>query len=986
MTKKRRKPRRIVETPTFKPWKVAAIADVHMSAATLERGLRVLARVRDGALVAGLKTVVILGDFWDQRGVLSVRQLDAIFDMLETYREVGLSVVFLPGNHDQVTFDGSIHGVRVFDGFDHVRVFTDLHLVPEYGVAYIPWREDPEEQQAMFAKVPEGYTVFAHCEIKGATTNSSHTAEGRVEPGHMSHLRAVYAGHYHKRQQLGNAWYIGSPFEMNFGERDWPHGCAILSSKAEPEFIDWDDFPHHWRLTYPDDVERFPEPDEFDVVEVYAAKDDLRDPDFLAAVDTIPASDVRRLPIPEAAPTGAPVAALSLDDAIEAYADENASSFDYDPDELKRLGRELLAEVPDTAAIVPMGSEVVPTYVSAHDFCALRGSVAMELNDIGSLLIVGPNGVGKTSLFDAISWGLYGMTSPRKAGSAGSTLRADDVIHDEAEECKVVVKLEVDGQEVTVTRSKKRGKGAKVEIEGVTAPTGISDTQDLINHAVGIDYDLWRTCVSLGQGDVANFVTDADKKRKELLSRAFQLGSCPHAVKLIRKRLKPLADEAAKLRMDAHRIDSKIKAIEEMDFTEESKRWADQQIVAKQTWSSGIEMCKSQIEEYDKHLAREGEWIAAKDRLVKFVDEKSSLLVKASNPARAGKIHQEMGRVRSEKSQAEVGLHALQTRLRKIQGASSSGVSICDVCGQRLTPETKEQLIDELEVKVQSAHDQMRSFDLEMSNLAVKLGELTSTGTTEHAETQRQIDEAREKIRQCDQALNAIAAVKSNRAVAVSKWENFRAQIEAASKQENPFAKKAEEAAQSLAEARAELTEIEEALAASEATQEHLRFWETGFGPKGIPVVVLRTALHELEMYANRFLATLMGGRVYAQLEMMDDDLKVVFFEQTPTGPRERTLHMLSGGMRRCAQLAFVPFALSELIFSRTGVRIPLLLVDELTAHLDTRTKAAVCSILDDLGRGTVVVIDHDPHIEGEFDHVIEVSQDAAGYVAVERR
>lgn len=76
-------------------------------------------------------------------------------------------------------------------------------------------------------------------------------------------------------------------------------------------------------------------------------------------------------------------------------------------------------------------------------------------------------------------------------------------------------------------------------------PEGVLDQQNLVNNIVGLDFDTWRMCVYLGQGispdvlavdnlqlasqrydagAVSNFVTDADKRRKELLSRALNLG------------------------------------------------------------------------------------------------------------------------------------------------------------------------------------------------------------------------------------------------------------------------------------------------------------------------------------------------------------------------------------------------------------------------------------------------------------------------------
>ena len=48
-----------------------------------------------------------------------------------------------------------------------------------------------------------------------------------------------------------------------------------------------------------------------------------------------------------------------------------------------------------------------------------------------------------------------------------------------------------------------RGRTAKVEITGIKVSDGICDNQEVVNRILGLDYVLWRTCVSLGQGTVA---------------------------------------------------------------------------------------------------------------------------------------------------------------------------------------------------------------------------------------------------------------------------------------------------------------------------------------------------------------------------------------------------------------------------------------------------------------------------------------------------
>jgi len=124
-----------------KTWEAVAFSDLHVSAKTLDRSLTVLRAVR-AAAEEGSRDVVFLGDFWDLRSTLSVRQLDAVLKEISLWHN--LNVTIIPGNHDQVTVDGSIHGTSVFSGFPFIQVATDRLLDTTKKIAYLPWREDEE--------------------------------------------------------------------------------------------------------------------------------------------------------------------------------------------------------------------------------------------------------------------------------------------------------------------------------------------------------------------------------------------------------------------------------------------------------------------------------------------------------------------------------------------------------------------------------------------------------------------------------------------------------------------------------------------------------------------------------------------------------------------------------------------------------------------------------------------------------------------------
>lgn len=965
--------------PTPVGQKFVVFTDLHVSARTLDRACEVLRRV--GALAVDHKaTIVCLGDFWDARGVLSVRHVHAVMDVLDEWRTRDLSAVFVPGNHDQVTIDGAIHGMRVFD-LPHIVVSHGLTRLGA-GITFVPWREDPDDQRDIFANALPVSVLFGHAEVGGAVANSGKKATGRVSLAEIEKgSSACYLGHYHRRQKLGaHTWYIGSPFEQDIGERGQPHGVAVITiGVPEPQFVDWDDFPQHHDFEFGPLMTTVGVRAQ-DIVRVSVPADRLGTPEVAAYLASLPAKDVRTATLPATGGSAAPTFAIKLDDAIGQYVKQEKShtALPAEDAEVVSLGQALLHEVPESRTIVPLHPDVQVKAVHVEGFLAIRGPLRFEFGE-GTKLIRGAIGSGKTSLMDAVTWGLYGATSPRKAGSHGATLRADEVVHDDAPAASVSVFLDVGGTEIRVVRTKKRGQGSRVTISGVDTPAGISDQQELVNHAAGLDLDLWRTCVSLGQGAVGNFVTDADKSRKDLLSNAFGLAACALARKLASEKRKLESLRLEKLRIDVASDERVAQVLRSRDYVKQIADWdANHKVTLASIETRGKE-ARATVEQCDQHLAGEAQWAETKQKHEEHVDRLVKSLARLSPGVRSAELQRLIGASRAEQAIVERELAQTKIQLTKAIEASSAGPLPCPVCGRPFDDASKEQHVSDLEKRVLGLQEQMRTFEVRVTNYATELDQLLSSGSSERDETERQLVESREHLAKCADALTVFARIKANRATAMKALTEARAEYERAQKLVNPFAAEQAKQEEELRVLDRKLIDSRAQLDVAEKSDRLLAFWQDGFGPKGIPVLVLRTVLHELETLANRYLSQLLQGRIHCQLAMEGDDLRILLYERDPVSHmvRERRYEQLSGGQRRCVELAFHPFALSELIFGRCGVRVGNLIVDELTAHLGADEKPIVCSILRALGRRSVVVIDHDMAVQGEFDAVVELKNGA---------
>lgn len=972
MPRRRRQPAK-VPAKDAPSWKFVAFGDLHVSAATLDRCLVVLAAIRTAAQEHGAQ-VVFTGDFWDARGVLSVRQVSALLD--EFHQWADIPTIFIPGNHDQVTLDGQIHGIRIFEPFSNISIATDRILWEQERIAFIPWREDSEEQSAMFDLEGGGWTIFAHAEVQGATTNYAHKAPGKIARAKIESVaRACYCGHYHKRQLLGDrTWYVGSPYQQTFGEmNDPPKGiCLITPEQVEPTWLPLDDMPRHHRVYVgkPSDLSVIREQD---IVELYYPPGELDSEGVKELFASLPAQDVRPLPIKSDAEEdeAAPTKVLTLHEAVENYTDDPT---------LRNLGQAILSELPEASTTAAaLFTDVAIMSVEVTDFCAIKGTVRLEFDQKGLILIKGKVGVGKTALVDSITWALYGQTSPRKAGSHKAMFRGDEVVHDGASKCTVQVRLLAAFHEViTITRTKVRGKGARAEIEGVEGyADGVKDFQQIIDRVVGLTYPLWRTCVSLGQGAVGNFVTDADSARKELLSAPFGLDVCPAARKIVSARLSACVRQRDKIDVALQAEQRALQVIDTDSMTAQAAQWDIDTKAELDSLVAQGQAASQAIQTIDEQLVGEAEWLERQKQFRAAIDQYTAAMAGAGPSPQETKLLSEIGAAKAEQSMVEANLGKDRVELDRLRKKFALEASLtCPTCKQPMPTSFTEEYLHDFEIRIENAQRQIGTFNSRIENMGAQLSSLQKSSVNNKAEYEAHIAAAQQSLEKIGQALNAFTRLRAQRDENNRILEKARSTWRHKNEQQNPFTRKAEEMAAKKAEIEAKIAALTAERAEVVSQIAPLEFWDVGFSPKGLPALVISAVLHELELQANKFLGTILNGRVTVRLALHDDSIQLRFFECVGVEEIERRYEQLSGGQRRCVELAFSPFALSEMIFSRSGVDVPFLIVDELTTHLGQAEKPLVCEVLRQLKRTNIVVIDHDVAVQGEFDTVYELTKD----------
>eukprot|EP01132_Coremiostelium_polycephalum_P004210 gene4210-5272_t len=1027
---------------TPQPWKKLLFTDLHVSSNTLERTLEVLKSIR---LLSSNKKqqestipVVFLGDFWHQRHSLQVRHIDQLLQEFDHWNRENIPIIIIPGNHDQVSLDGQVHGVQLFSLFPNITVATNPIFDENERCAYLPWRETKEEQQQLFNHVSElgqrsnePWTVFAHAEVKGAISNGGHRANGKIDASHIgrgkgNHIRACYLGHYHKRQHIEpNTWYIGSPYQQNFGEMYDPHGVAFVnSSRAEPEFINFDHLPSHHRIKYPLDFQPGGLADKIkskDIVEISAEKDDLKKDEFVKALDSLPPFlDIRRIMIPSTEVKSttnnldSPSTSLSsieqnnntsnsnlqsgkqfkLIDFLEDYIKiQNVKNSNTDTDESKDkellyLGKEILSSITEPS-IVPMGRKIVIERIMANDFCGIKGKFEMCLSSMKKMsMIKGAMGIGKSTIFEALVWGLYGTTSPRKQNTTSASLKGDEVINDQSSNATVVIDLLVDSVPVTIQRSKKKGSGSKVVIDGLDhIKQGVLDQQSLINNIIGLDYELFRISVYSGQGSLLNFATYTDKKRKEVLSSAFNLGICQPANKIAKEQKKRQEFLLMDINRKISNLQSSLNTWKSIDYIKDSFNWNEKR-----------NLLLKEIEDNIKQQNLELDELTLKENELNGTDSKSSLKTekkKLNQMKKEVEIEKEsyskesmnnimnslnLNSVSKDIVVMELEIQKYQEKIEHLK--KHMELKTCTQCNQTIGSKDivklEEQLKD-LDTKTQSLSIKLAESKEEEKKIKIKREEMKKEREDKLKSYDSRIMDFNDRLNKIEPELEVLQTYSSRIKFLQDSIKANQLRCKSMKTENDPFLDKIIDRDQKITELESQILANEDTSRQIEHKLKQYEYWETAFSSNGIPMMTLSTLVKELECYANEYLSKLSMGKLFTNLSVDDEDLIIEVMElDNITGKvQPRSYYQLSGGQRRLVELCYSPLALGEIIFNHTGSRVMCLIFDELTNHLDSTVKPQICDLLSNLKeKNNIIVVDHDSSIQGEFDQIYSLEKE----------
>ena len=188
------------------------------------------------------ETGIFLGDWHHHRNSINLMTLDTSIRCLEKLGAAFDQFFWFPGNHDLFYKDKrEIHSSAFGRHIPGLTVIDKITTIDD--VTLVPWLIG--EEWKTITQIKSRY-MFGHFELPLFYMNAmvQMPDHGALQSEHFVNQEMIFSGHFHKRQNRGNIWYIGNAFPHNYADTwDDDRGMMMIEWGKKPVFKTWDNAP-----------------------------------------------------------------------------------------------------------------------------------------------------------------------------------------------------------------------------------------------------------------------------------------------------------------------------------------------------------------------------------------------------------------------------------------------------------------------------------------------------------------------------------------------------------------------------------------------------------------------------------------------------------------------------------------------------------------------------------------------------------------------
>jgi DNA repair exonuclease SbcCD nuclease subunit len=788
--------------------------------------------------------------------------------------------------------------------------------------------------------------------------------------------RLVFCGHIHQRQQLGDNFYIiGTPMHLNFADTN-DRGIYIVDDSFKVEFIKLD-YPQFVTVENPEDVKQ-----DGNYYRVLNACNLLKDENVIISI-TKPKFYEERIKTTNFYEVLQEWLRINSKDesylsAIQDLIDEKIQSF-------KKIFKGKISKV------------------EIKNFLTIK-HVIYDV-PTGFVLIKGQNESGKTNLFDAIYWCLYGKTTKE--------LNLTDVTTWGESVTEVTVYLEGPGGGVgKIVRDSKEGVHVYKSIEDKTPLTeGLMKDrrQEILETSLlGISEEVFLSACYISQENLKILTQLGDTDKTNIISKllGFEVYSVLYTkvfdkIKINNQEIGNIQQEIEKCKYSIQECDSNIKIIinqqklneqEINNFRDKIRQCQEGNTKLKSVVYKPLE---SENINYDKSITQtENSIKILQEEIKKLENSKESILLNINSVCSKLLIKNgELGNFNSDIKR----IILREENIKNLEGK-------CDKCNSVIIEENKEKFLRELKLERLGVEEKVGVLEVEIKTISEKRDVLVikEKDIKDHLNKKKVSLEANvkdlslfnnNKIKQ----LEVQKTIESEKNSVQLKIKNNLDLIEVYDTQIKEINNKNNLLFQQIASincTRDKFIEVKKGggdkVQGFEEVNFKLEFWKEAFSPKGIKPLLLDRFCNEFNLMLSEYVSIAFNNTLLVSLTptkiIGKGEERNKLGEQVIKYEDGREIYSsykaLSGGAKRKVDVAQC-LALNKWISKKYGVTrglLGFLVLDEVFSFIDKGGEESLSALLRSEGENKAVfVITHTPSLEAFAEKIWEVVKETNG-------
>ena len=182
-----------------------------------------------------INTIVHLGDVVDRRKFINHNTAHNFkLNFWDKIDLLNIDTHVIIGNHD--TYYKNTNEINALQNLNisfNTKVYTSCETVNFDGldILFIPWICDANMEDSLHnIDKSTAQIVMGHLEIKGFEMHKGHLNEQGLDKDLFKRFEKVITGHFHKKSDDGQIYYLGCPYQLTWSDYNCPKGFHIFDT------------------------------------------------------------------------------------------------------------------------------------------------------------------------------------------------------------------------------------------------------------------------------------------------------------------------------------------------------------------------------------------------------------------------------------------------------------------------------------------------------------------------------------------------------------------------------------------------------------------------------------------------------------------------------------------------------------------------------------------------------------------------------------